>query len=177
MLKRILNQTLVYLLAAVSVVFDQYTKHLVRNSLAVNESWSPWPWLAPYARILHIENTGAAFGLFKDASLIFTVVALVVAVVIVIYTQRLPAGHWWMRLALGLQLGGALGNLIDRLTFRGTVTDFISVGTFAIFNVADASISVGVALLAVLMLVEARAERRRAGSNSTLPPIDVGEAS
>jgi signal peptidase II len=81
-----------------------------------------------------------------------------------------------MRFALGLQLGGALGNLIDRLNFSGTVTDFISVGTFAIFNIADASISTGVALLALLMVFEARAERRQSRANSTLPPIDVGEA-
>jgi signal peptidase II len=177
MVKRILNQSVVYLLAGAIVLFDQYTKHLVRNNLPVNASWSPWPWLAPYARILHIENTGAAFGLFKEASLVFAAVAVVVSGVIIVYAQRLPAGHWWMRLALGLQLGGALGNLIDRLTFAGTVTDFISVGTFAIFNVADASISVGVAFLALLMFLEARAERRQAQSNSTLPPIDVGEAS
>ncbi|MCC6190243.1 MAG: signal peptidase II [Anaerolineales bacterium] len=177
MVKRILNQSLVYLLAGISVLADQSTKHLVRNKLAINESWSPWPWLAPYARVLHIENTGAAFGLFKEASLIFAAIAVLVAGVIILYTRRLPAGHWWMRIALGLQLGGAVGNLIDRVNFAGTVTDFISVGTFAIFNVADASISVGVALLAILMLFEARAERRSSRSNSTLPPIDVGEAS
>jgi signal peptidase II len=177
MVKRILNQTLVYLLAGIVVLLDQYTKHLVRNNLPVNESWTPWPWLAPFARILHIENTGAAFGLFKEASLIFTLVAIVVSLVIIVYSQRLPAGHWLMRFALGLQLGGALGNLIDRLNFSGTVTDFISVGSFAIFNIADASISTGVALLALLMIFEARAERRQSRANSTLPPIDIGEAS
>ena len=54
-LKKILNQTLVYLLAALVIFFDQYTKHLVRVNLALNESWSPFPWLAPYTRILHIS--------------------------------------------------------------------------------------------------------------------------
>jgi signal peptidase II len=172
--KRFINQGLVYLLAGAIVLFDQWTKHLVRASLPVNESWNPWPWLAPYARLLHIQNTGAAFGLFKQAGLFFTLVAIVVSVVIVVYTQRLPPGHWWMRVALGMQLGGALGNLVDRLTF-GTVTDFISVGSFAIFNVADASISTGVALLALLMLFESRSGKTPSEPASALPP--VGEAS
>jgi signal peptidase II len=78
--------------------------------------------------------------------------------------------------ALGMQLGGALGNLIDRLIF-GPVTDFISVGNFAIFNVADASISLGVALLALLMLLEARSGPTPSPSTGALPPVDVGEAS
>ena len=176
MLKRTLNHGLVFSLAAVIVLFDQYTKHLVRTHVPLHQSWNPWPWLAPYARILHIENTGAAFGLFKDAGLFFTVVAIVVSVVIVFYAWRLPPGHWLMRTALGMQLGGALGNLIDRLTF-GPVTDFVSVGNFAIFNVADASISLGVVFLAVLMLLEARNERRQPLPGQPMPPMDAGEAS
>jgi signal peptidase II len=176
MLKRILNHGLVYLLAGVIVLVDQYTKHLVRNSLAVNESWSPWPWLAPYARFLHIQNTGAAFGLFKEAGLFFTIVAVIVSLVIIVYAQRLPPGNWWMRVALGMQLGGAVGNLVDRIAF-GPVTDFISVGNFAIFNVADASISLGVALLALLMLLEARSGPTPSESTGSRQPVDVGEAS
>jgi len=176
MLKRALNYALVYLLAAVVVLADQYSKHLVRTRLPLNTSWSPWPWLAPYVRILHIQNTGAAFGIFKEAGLFFTAVAVVVTLVIIVYTQRLPPGHWWMRIALGMQLGGALGNLVDRLVF-GTVTDFVSVGSFAIFNIADASISLGVVLLALMMWFEGRTERGQSQSGSTLPPVDVGETS
>jgi len=175
-LKKILNQTLVYLLAALVIFFDQYTKHLVRVNLALNESWSPFPWLAPYARILHINNTGAAFGLFKASGNLFLVVAILVSLVILYYTRQLPPGQWWMRIALGLQLGGAVGNLIDRIAF-GTVTDFVSVGTFAIFNVADASISTGVALLALLMWFEARADKNRLADAPPPEPVDLGQAS
>jgi signal peptidase II len=175
MLKKTLNSGLVYLLAAAIVLLDQYSKHLVRTQLALNTSWSPVPWLEPYARVLHIQNTGAAFGIFKQAGLFFTLVAVVVTVVIVIYSVQLPPNHWWMRVALGMQLGGALGNLVDRLVF-GTVTDFISVGSFAIFNIADASISLGVALLAVIMWFEARSESGRPQTGSTLP-VDMGETS
>lgn len=170
-MKRILNQSLVYLLAAVVVAVDQYTKYLVRLNLALEERWTPWPWLAPYARILHIENMGAAFGLFQSGGLIFAVIAVVVSAVIIYYAFRLPEGQWGLRLILGLMLGGAAGNLVDRLT-RGPVTDFISVGTFAIFNVADASISVGVALLAVMMFLESRQPKP-----SEPAPADMSEAS
>lgn len=180
MVRRIVNHTLIYVLAGLVVLADQYTKHLVRQTLPVGASWNPWPWLAPYARVLHIENTGAAFGMFQDAGLFFTLVAIVVSLVIVAYARQLPHGLWWIRLALGLQLGGALGNLIDRVV-RGPVTDFISVGTFAIFNVADASISTGVALLAGLMLLEARqskaaaADEGAAGEVVDAPPADMRE--
>ena len=176
MLKRVLNQALVYLLAAIVVLVDQYSKHLVRTSLPVNGIWNPLDWLAPYARILYIQNTGAAFGLFKEAGLFFTAVAVIVTGVIVVYTQRLPSGHWWMRVALGMQLGGALGNLVDRLVF-GTVTDFISVGNFAIFNVADASISLGVVFLAIIMWLDGRNDRQQSPGGSTLPPVDARETS
>jgi signal peptidase II len=175
MLKRALNHGLPFVLGGGLVLLDQYTKALVRQNVPLNGSWNPWPWLEPYARILHIQNTGAAFGMFKNAGLFFTIVGVIVSSVIILYALRLPPGHTWMRVALGMQLGGALGNLIDRLLF-GTVTDFISVGSFAIFNVADASISVGTALLALLMFIEARAERRQPDTGSTLP-VDVGEAS
>lgn len=175
-MKKLLNYGLVYVLAGLIVLGDQYTKHLVRTHLAINETWNPWPGMMQYFRVLHIQNTGAAFGLFKDGNLVFTIIAIVVSLVIIVYAQRLPHGQWLMRIALGMQLGGALGNLVDRLTF-GTVTDFISVGNFAIFNIADASISTGVAFLALLMFLESRNERGQAGTGSTLPGIDPSEVS
>jgi signal peptidase II len=77
---------------------------------------------------------------------VFTVLAILVAIAIIYYFPQVPPKDWVLRLAMGMQLGGALGNLIDRLTV-GSVTDFISIGTFPVFNVADASISTGVAIL------------------------------
>jgi signal peptidase II len=149
-------------LAGAVVALDQGTKYWVRTQLAFTESWTPWAWLAPYARIIHWNNTGAAFGLFRSGGLLFTVVAVLVSVAILYYYPRVPASQTPLRLALSLQLGGAIGNLIDRL-LQGTVTDFISVGSFPVFNVADASISVGVAVLVAAMWLE---ERRGAGRGS-----------
>lgn len=148
------------------VALDQWTKYLVRTNLALSETWSPFEWLAPYARIVHWTNTGAAFGIFPSGSLIFTVVAVLVSVAIIYYFPRIPSEQRLLRLALVMQLGGALGNLTSRLV-EGRVTDFISVGSFAVFNVADSSISIGTAvLIAGMWLEERRAARMRAAGSS-----------
>jgi signal peptidase II len=133
-------------LAGVIVALDQWTKHLVRTQLDFGQVWSPFPWLTPYARVIYYHNTGAAFGMFQGYGGIFTVLAIIVAAGIIYYFPRLSREDWLIRLAMGLMLGGAIGNLIDRVTI-GTVTDFISVGSFAVFNVADSCITVGVGLL------------------------------
>lgn len=142
-------------IAGFIIILDQVTKYLVRTYLPIGEYWAPWPWLLPYARIIHVSNAGAAFGLFQGFGDIFTILAIIVSIVILYYFPRVPRGDWALRLAMGLQLGGAIGNLIDRVT-QGSVTDFISVGNFAVFNVADASISIGVAILIIGMWVKER---------------------
>ena len=113
----------------------------------------------PYARIIHWQNTGAAFGIFQQFGDVFLVLSLIVSIAIIYYFPQVPHSEWYMRLAMGLQLGGAVGNLIDRI-YQGHVTDFISVGDFAVFNVADSSISVGVAVLVLGMWLKER-ERKR----------------
>jgi len=133
------------------VLLDQLTKYLVRSNLAFSEMWSPWHWLLPYARIVHWQNTGAAFGMFQDLGAVFAVLAIIVSGAIIYYFPKVSKDDWAIRLALGLQLGGALGNLIDRLTMDYVVTDFISIGNFAVFNIADASITIGVVILIVTM--------------------------
>ena len=150
------------------VALDQGTKYLVRSRLALGETWSPWPWLEPYARVIHWNNTGAAFGMLPSASLVFTIVAILVCLAVLYYFPRVPSAQWPLRAALVLQFAGALGNLIDRLML-GTVTDFISVGTFAVFNVADASISVGVAVLVAGMWLEERRKPRGAAAPGEPP--------
>lgn len=142
------------------ILLDQLTKSWVRANLAYGQTWMPWEQLAPYARIVHWQNTGAAFGMFQNAGGIFAVLAVLVAGMIVYYFPRLEPGDWAVRLAMSLQLGGALGNLIDRLQ-HGHVTDFISIGSFPVWNIADASITCGVAVL-VLDLLFNRERREQA---------------
>ena len=148
-----------YWLLAIIVVFvifvDRLTKDLVQKSLPLGEMWSPWPWLAPYARFVHWYNTGAAFGIFQGFGGIFTIIAVFVSIAIIYYFPRVPAEDWTLRIAMGLQMGGALGNMIDRLT-QGYVVDFISIGNFAVFNVADSSITVGVLILLLGVYLQER---------------------
>ncbi len=127
------------------IALDQWTKGWIRDHLAFGESLTPWPQL-PFLRLLHWKNTGAAFGMFQEGGGIFAILAVLVAGMILYYFPRIPREEWAVRLAMSLQLAGALGNLIDRLRL-GHVTDFVAVGGFPIFNVADASISIGVVLL------------------------------
>jgi signal peptidase II len=161
-----------FLVTATIIVIDHFSKLLVESRIALNDSWVPFPEQLPFVRITHVSNTGAAFGVFPSGSVIFTVVAIIVSIVIVLYNYRLPAEHKLLRLALGLQLGGAMGNLIDRLRL-GHVTDWMDVGPWPVFNVADASIVGGVIVLALLMLFEKRPEPPAAeegGVVELLPP-------
>lgn len=150
-------------LAGGVVALDQWTKWLVQTRIPFQGTWLPegWDWLAPYARIVHWKNSGAAFGMFQDASLIFTVLAFLVIGAILYFYPRVEAEDWPLRLAMGLQLGGALGNLVDRLMHGGEVTDFISVGRFPVFNVADSSISVGVVVLILGVLWKENQDKKR----------------
>lgn len=167
---------LIFLIAAVIVILDQWTKSLVRANLPSGGTWLPESllWLSPYARIVHWYNTGAAFGMFKDASMILTVLAFVVIGAILFYYPQVEQNDWLLRLALSLQLGGALGNLVDRLTI-GHVTDFISVGNFPVFNVADASITVGAVLLFLSVWLRERAEKKAADTSVDIPGETTGE--
>jgi len=151
----------IFAIAAVIVLLDQWTKSLVRTNIVSGATWLPQSllWLSPYARIVHWYNTGAAFGTFKDASMVLTVLAFVVIGAILFYYPQVEKDDWLLRLALSLQLGGALGNLVDRLTI-GHVTDFISVGNFPVFNVADASITIGAVLLFLDVWLRERAEKK-----------------
>jgi signal peptidase II len=159
------------------ILLDQWTKHLVRTNIPYTEAWAPWDWLLPYARIVHWQNTGAAFGMFQGMNLFFSVLAIIVSAAIIYYFPQVPKMDWLVRLALGMQLGGAIGNLIDRIRF-GAVTDFVSVGSFAVFNVADASLSVGVVVLILGMwLRERREEKLKQQGAAVSGPEETGSSS
>ena len=150
------------LIALLIVALDQWTKWLVRTNIPAGGTWLPesLEWLSPYARIVHWYNTGAAFGIFKEGGMVFTVLAFIVIGAIIYYYPQVERSDWPLRLAMSMQLGGAIGNLIDRLTM-GQVTDFISVGTFPVFNVADASISLGCVALLLGVWWNERAQKKQ----------------
>lgn len=143
----------------VILVIDQVTKAIVRANIPFGTVWMPWEWLRPVLKFVYWHNTGAAFGLFQNGGTIFGIMAVLVSVFIIVYFPQVPKDEKLMRVALSMQMAGALGNLIDRLVF-GPVTDFISVGTFAVFNIADSSITVGTGLLILSIWLAERKEQK-----------------
>ncbi len=165
------------LVAVIIVTSDQLAKVWVRANVPLGGDWLPaqMAWLMPYARLRFWYNSGAAFGLFANGNLVFMVLAVIVSGAILYYFPRVPRKDWWLRLALMLQFSGAVGNLTDRIQF-GHVTDFISVGNFFIFNIADASISVGVAVMILGVWLNEMAEKRRAAElKAAVPAPAEGE--
>ena len=149
--------------AGIVIALDQWTKWLVRENIEFGTQWLPdWlNWLSPYARFVNWHNSGAAFGMFQNGNMVFTILAFIVIAAIIYYYPRVEDTDWTLKLAMGLQLAGASGNLIDRLMF-GKVTDFLSVGTFPVFNVADSSISIGVVVLLIGVWFKEQQEKKKA---------------
>jgi signal peptidase II len=137
--------------ALLVLVADQISKYLVLSNLNPGQSWNPIASLSPWVSITHVTNTGVAFGLFQDQGSLLAAIAVIVAVAIILYSRQLPAGQWRIKASLGLQLGGALGNLSDRLRM-GHVIDFIDFKIWPVSNLADLAIVTGVAILAYYLL-------------------------
>jgi len=141
-----------FLIAFLLVIADQLIKSFIRDNLAIGESL--WRWgIFEIARVP--PNTGAAFGLLQDQTLSLVIVSGIGVVFILVYTflvyRRYPfLDSWLSRVSLGLILGGTIGNLIERLQYllgrSGGVTDFIHVGWWPPFNLADSAVVVGVIL-------------------------------
>jgi len=130
--------------AALAVIaLDQFTKAMVRTALDRGESWpdADWP-----LRIRYVTNSGAAFGILQDQTTFLIGTALIGLTAIYLYYRYPPFDHWVVPIAIGLMLGGAVGNLIDRIRVE-RVTDFVDVGWFPAFNVADSSITIAVVVL------------------------------
>ncbi len=143
---RMKDYAVLFLIAVPIAALDQLTKHLVRINLPKGQVFHPELWLTQYVRIVHWHNTGMAGGLFQNMNLLFVLIGLIIAGAILFYYPHIPRNARLLQLALGMMLGGALGNLVDRLS-RGYVTDFISIGNLPVLNIADASIATGSALL------------------------------
>ena len=145
--------------AAIIIGLDQWTKEWIRSNVPEYTSMTPIKSLDGYFVFEHVRNYGAAFGILQNQTMLFTVIALVVAVAIMVYVRYLPTEQRLIRYLLGLQLGGAMGNLIDRLFVNegGYVTDFVKMGIPGVYywpnyNIADSAIVVGVISLGVYVI-------------------------
>jgi signal peptidase II len=144
----------VLLTAVVVVVLDQASKYWISQNMGQPDQVHSVEVVGNWVRLSYTTNTGAAFGMFPTGTLFFTVVALVAAPVLLFARSYVNERAWWMTIVFGMLLGGAVGNLIDRLRL-GHVVDFIDVGVGNVrwwsFNVADSSFVVGVILLALYL--------------------------
>jgi len=170
------------------IALDQVTKVLVRNNLAVGEAWAPIPALSRFFTITHVQNTGVAFGQFPGLGWLFMLVNLAVLVGIIVYYPRIPREQRAMRVAAPLVMAGDLGNVIDRLRTtllqseqaggffaalpHASVTDFVDVKIWPVWNVADMCIVSGVIILALVLW---RSEQKEAQRDVTGPETEHGE--
>ncbi len=152
------------------IVADQVTKALVVANLVLYESWAPVDSLRHLFTVTRVHNTGAAFGLFPDGGAFFALVAVIVVGIVIYFYRTMPDEMPLIGIALGLQLGGAMGNLIDRLR-QGYVVDFLDFKFWPVFNIADSGIVVGtLSLLALMWWQERRAARKNQDGPPTNPP-------
>jgi len=137
-----------YLVALILLFLDQFSKYLIRQRLPIGHSI---PVVKSVFHITYVENTGIAFGFFPQGQYLFIIISIIIIVAIVFFERRkvlkLPRGKFF----LGLILGGALGNLIDRLKF-GFVVDFLDFRIWPVFNLADSGVFIGGIILAFFLL-------------------------
>ena len=155
--------TLSLLLGLVILLIDQWTKWLIQTRMPLNTVLVPIESWYPYFQFTYIANTGTVFGPFPDASWLFTLLAIVVSITLIVLMYKTPTDSILFRLAVGLLFGGAMGNLLDRLRI-GFVVDFIDIDVssvvnlpfadWAVFNVADMALISGIILLSLHMLLE-----------------------
>lgn len=162
-------------IAAFVVVVDQVSKLIVRSRIM---PWESVPARDGVFRLTHVQNSGSAFGLFSSQTALLAVVSLIAIFGLVMALRYQPLRNFWASLALGLLLGGSIGNLIDRIRL-GYVTDFIDIGVpngwrFYTFNAADSAITAGAILMAVVLLFMGQ-RQSPAGSEKAPPDTSTGK--
>lgn len=150
-----------FLVAGVVVALDQASKLWVRSVLEISETWEPLPILADYVALIHTWNTGMALGALKGTNGLFLALGEIICIVILFVYPFLTRkkGYLTIGLGMGLILGGALGNLIDRLMV-GYVTDIFLVSFLPVFNIADLALVFG----AILLMLSLFFEKNKAGT-------------
>jgi len=149
----------VYLITLILLSVDQFSKYIIRQKMSVAESI---PVIKSIFHITYVENTGIAFGLFPQGQSLFVVISLIIILVIVFLERRKVLKSARERFCLGLVLGGALGNLIDRLRF-GFVIDFLDFRVWPVFNFADSAVCIGGILMAFFILRKRPSKGRSPG--------------
>jgi signal peptidase II len=159
-------RTAILLLTAMLVLaLDQLSKAAIRQFLEESGS-SSVPILGGVVRLSYVENRGSAFGLFQNQTLFFIVVGVLVIAGILIVQRFIPVHRTALAVCLGMSLGGAAGNLVDRVRL-GHVFDFVDLTWWPVFNVADSAIVIGVLILAYHLLTSPSHEIQAGGDRSS----------
>ena len=149
----------VYFILGIVVIVDQITKFVIRHTMTMGQSI---PVLGDIVRITYVENPGMAFGIRMGSGILFTILSSLASLGIAVYLFTHRQEGMQIKLSLSLILGGAIGNLIDRIAY-GQVVDFVDVGIgslrWPVFNVADSTVVVGMAVLLFAVFVSERKER------------------
>ena len=149
-------------IAVLVFLIDQLTKRWVQQSIPLYQAR---PVVGDYVRIVHTENTGAAMGLLPERTTLLSILSVFAVFAILYYYRQIASSSPLVSATLGMQLGGAFGNLVDRVG-QGYVVDWIDVGIpggwrFWAFNVADSSIVVGIVLVTLLLWIEEQKAQTR----------------
>ena len=135
----------------ITLSIDQLTKYLVTQNLAIYQSWPT----DGIFRITYVTNTGTAFGLLQNQATFLTIGSFIAIFFLYYLYKNFIFENKLLNVAVGLQLGGAIGNLIDRLRL-GFVIDFIDIGWWPVFNIADSSIIIGITIISIFIIFEPR---------------------
>ncbi len=125
------------------LIADQSSKWLVMNRMTQGESI---PIIEPVFYLTYVRNPGAAFGMLPYKTAFFITITVIVIIAVILFLKRIPEGKILLKTGLALQVGGALGNLIDRIRF-GHVIDFFDFRVWPVFNIADTAIVIGAGIL------------------------------
>ncbi|WP_374721938.1 signal peptidase II [Peribacillus tepidiphilus] len=143
-----------YLIALFVIALDQLTKWLIVKRMELGESIEV---IENFLYITSHRNKGAAWGILQGQMWFFYIITVIVIIGLVYYIQKMGRNHYLLGVSLGMMLGGAIGNFIDRL-FRKEVVDFVNTYPFGynfpVFNVADSALCIGVAMLMIYMFFE-----------------------
>lgn len=144
------------------IIIDQLSKYFIKTNLHLNEFVSI---LGKYVGFRFIQNPGMAFGIEIGVGKIFFIIFTAIAsLLIFIFLLRLKDDHFWTRVALASILGGAVGNLIDRIVY-GKVVDFVEVGPWPIFNFADVAVTIGMIILIIVVFFEKKEDDEQQEEN------------
>ena len=143
--------TLIFSTALFIFLLDQFTKFLIRKNFQLNGSMAI---IKGIFHLTYVTNTGSAFGLFKGLNWLFMLFSIAVTIAIFYYSRKkIGKKERFLQFAVGLLLGGTIGNMIDRILY-GAVTDFLDFRVWPVFNIADSAVTISVIILIILLWKE-----------------------